>query len=195
MKKVRSYKNYDKYLDHQKEKTLDPLRRKKWQNEEWQLKIDGFKKSLYPHQKYINKSKALCIGARTGQEVVALNQMGAEAIGIDICPCLPHVIKGDMHDLPFEDETFDFVFSNVLDHSLYPKKKISEIERVLKKGGKSVLHLQVNIPSDIYTETEVDNVHLDILPLFRKSFCIGLFDINNPVFATMNREIVMEKSN
>ena len=84
MKKIRNYKDYNKYLNHQKEKTLDPVRRQKWLNEEWQLKIDGFIQAFNPHKKYIAKSKSLCIGARTGQEVVALNQMGADAVGIDI---------------------------------------------------------------------------------------------------------------
>jgi len=194
MKIVRQYGDYNDYLNHQKEKTLDPVRRRKWLNEEWQIKVDGFKEILKPYKDYFHGLKALCIGARTGQEVVALNSLGATAIGVDICPHEPHVVEGDMHSLPFENQSFDFVFSNVLDHSLYPKKKISEIERVLKKGGKSILHLQVNIPSDIYTEAEVNNVHLDVLPLFERSFCLGVNNLENTTFATMNKEIIMERS-
>ena len=76
--------------------------------------------------------KCLCFGARTGQEVVALNEIGMEAKGIDIVPQEPYVIKGDIHDAPFVDDTFDFVFTNIVDHSIYPQKFMSEIERVLK---------------------------------------------------------------
>ena len=47
--------------------------------------------------------------------------------------CKPLVELGDMHNLKYDDKTFNFVFSNILDHSLYPQKSISEIERVLKK--------------------------------------------------------------
>ena len=32
------------------------------------------------------KSKCICLGARTGQEVVALNNIGYNALGIDNCP-------------------------------------------------------------------------------------------------------------
>ena len=36
------YDNYDDYTEHQKEKTLYPVRRKKWLGEEWELKLNGF---------------------------------------------------------------------------------------------------------------------------------------------------------
>ena len=35
MKMLKDYQEYDDYVDHQKEKTLDPVRRKKWLGEEW----------------------------------------------------------------------------------------------------------------------------------------------------------------
>ncbi len=124
--------------------------------------------------------------------------MGSDAIGIDICPHPPHVIEADMHDLPFEDETFDFIFSNVFDHALYPEKKVSEIERVLKKGGKVVLHIQEegtnSTPLDVYAETEVDNIYLDIITMFKISYCKRVNNIQYPQFITMNKELVLEKS-
>ena len=36
------YKNYEEYIDFQKTKTTDPVRREKWLNEEWDLKLNGF---------------------------------------------------------------------------------------------------------------------------------------------------------
>lgn len=195
MKKLRNYKDYLHYLNHQKVKTLDPQRRKKWLNQEWQLKINGFK-NIFERYKAILKPnmRALCIGARTGQEVVALRDLGVEAIGIDIVPCEPYVVQADMHELPFEGESFDFVFSNVFDHSLYPGKKCSEIERVLKIDGYALLQLQIDTGSDEFTEVEIHDVYLDVLPLFNNSFCLVNQQVpTNSVFATMNWEILMKK--
>ena len=69
--------------------------------------------------------------------------MNIKAIGIDIVEQLPHVIKGDIHDIPFDDNTFDFVFTNIFDHSIYPEKFISEIERILKPNGYCLIQLEI----------------------------------------------------
>tara|TARA_R110000851_G_scaffold2600_4_gene10576 strand:+ start:4642 stop:5886 length:1245 start_codon:yes stop_codon:yes gene_type:complete len=193
MKKTRHYREYEDYLNHQKTKTLDPVRRKKWLNEEWELKIKGFGRLFDRHGTVVQPEiKVLCIGARTGQEVVALKNRNIDAIGIDIVPHPPHVIHGDMHNLDFPDDSFDFVFSNVFDHALYPDKKISEIERVLKTDGHALLQFQIDIHPDQYTEVIVNRIEHDILPLFKESFCI----VNNKIprnFAGMNYEILMKK--
>lgn len=193
MKKFRKYQNYNDYLDHQKEKTLDPVRRQKWLNEEWDLKLNEFKNVFKPYISLLPKNaKALCIGARTGQEVVALQNFGIDAVGIDIVPLEPHVVFGDMHELPFKDSQFDFVFSNVFDHSLYPDKKMSEIERVLKNGGFALLHLQVNVDSDQYAEVEVESVREDLFPLLTNLSCVVNKKINYPAFACMNVEVLLK---
>lgn len=45
-------------------------------------------------------------------------------------------VKADILDLPFEDESFDIVFCNhVLEHIEDDKKAMSELYRVMKKGG------------------------------------------------------------
>ena len=50
--------------------------------------------------------------------------------------------KGDLIDLPFPDETFDFVFSNgTAHHTINPIKAIEEIIRVTKKNGSIFLYL------------------------------------------------------
>lgn len=54
-------------------------------------------------------------------------------------------IFGDAHDLKFKTETFDAVFAmEVLEHVVDPKKVLSEIKRILKKGGYAVFL----VPSD-----------------------------------------------
>ena len=189
------HESYEDYINHQKEKTTDPVRRKKWLGEEWELKLSGFKQFFYGYlaDDYLNVgAKALCIGARTGQEVRALLDMEIEAVGIDIVPCPPLVVEGDMHNLNFEDNSFDFVFSNVYDHSLYPDKKCQEVMRVLKKGGVGVFHLQVNVSSDKYSENHIYNVKYDVLPNLQKAQIIRVERLK-PNFSGMNYEVLFKK--
>jgi len=92
-------------------------------------------------KKYIGK-KVLDVGAGTG----ALIRLIPSAIGIDIV-ARPGIIEGDITKLPFEDESFDTVFSTeVLEHltDLDLKKSVSEVYRVLKKGG----YFIVTVPYD-----------------------------------------------
>jgi SAM-dependent methyltransferase len=190
---LKDYETYDDYVEHQKEKTLDPVRRKKWLGEEWELKLNGFTE-IFQRCKDILKPgmKALCIGARTGQEVVSMIDLGIDAIGIDLVPNEPHVILGDMHNLDFDDASFDFVFTNVFDHSLHPDKMVSEIERVLIPGGFFLLQMQVQQEIDAYAENEIDSVDGDIIPLFKGS---DVF-VNTGMprnFAGMNWEILVKK--
>jgi len=60
-----------------------------------------------------------------------------------------HFLLGDATRLPFPDETFDFVLiTEVIEHIESEQRVISEIARVLKKGGNCVL----SVPSlDLYT--------------------------------------------
>ena len=106
------HKNYQEYLDKQLEKTLDPLRIEKWKGDEWQIKVDGFR-HIFEKK---NKKEAICLGARTGQEVHVLRELGLNCVGIDLVDFPPYTIKGDIHNLQFEDS--------------YCRTFISEMERV-----------------------------------------------------------------
>jgi len=157
-------KEYLDYLKKQKEKTLDPTRRAKWLGEEWDTKIKEFKEIFEEHKDILKNCKnALCVAARTGQEVQALQDMGIEAIGIDIVPCPTLVIEGDMHNIPYPDKSFDFVYSNSFDHSLYPDKFVKELERVARKY--ILLQLQVGVGQDEYTATRISSSE-DVIKLF-----------------------------
>ena len=186
------HRDYQGYLNHQKEKSLDPERRKKWLTEEWQVKLQGFRDIFNSHAEVLQEcSNALCIGARTGQEVQALRDLGVDAVGIDLVEAPPLVLEGDMHELSFPSESFDFVFSNSFDHSLYPEKCISEIERVLRQGGWALMHLQIGIAQDEYTETVVT----------KSSEIVGLYQCSDVIidrsipqnFAAMNYELLFRK--
>lgn len=116
-----------------------------------------------------NQSKALCVGARVGQEVEALKRIGvSDSVGIDLVPYPPLVIKGDFHKQPFDDETFDFEFSNVFDHALYPNKFVMEIERTLTPGGVCVLHVALSRRADKYSANDLYSVK-PLVKMFKRS--------------------------
>ena len=194
MKKLNNYKTYKDYLLHQAAKTTDPYRREKWLGKEWDIKLDGFKKIFIEKEELLKECRnVLCVGARTGQEVVALKDLGYHAVGIDLIPCAPHVIHGDMHNLEFENNSFDCVFSNVFDHSLHPEKKCSEIERVLSPDGVIIMQFQLNVSQDKYTEVEINSLLDDVVPLFDNCTVVSCGPIAAN-FAAMNHELVLRKN-
>ena len=191
---VKDFDSYKEYINFQKEKTLDQNKRLKWLNDEWDEKVNYFDnifKKLFNEINLDIKSKCLCIGARTGQEVHALQNLGFSAVGIDIVECKPLVEIGDMHNLKYSDNSFDFVFSNILDHSLYPDKSINEIERVLKKNGCAFLQITIGEATDKYGVTEIKS-EKDIIKLFKKSEIIFNRSIKHYSIA-QNWEILSKK--
>ena len=103
-------------------------------------------KSMIPD---LTSKKILMLGCGTAEEVELLKEFGAvdqNLIGIDISEkeielakeFYPNVefIVGDMHNLPFKGETFDFIYSSLAVHySAEPLKVYNEVHRVLKPGG------------------------------------------------------------
>ena len=154
LRNIQTKSDYLEYLKRQKSKTEDPRRVALWLGEEWEAKLSGFKDLFGKFEtSLLDKTRTcLCVGARTGQEVVALLEMGHDAIGIDLVSFPPHVIEGDMHSIPFNDGKFDFVFCNVIDHSPFPDKAISELERVCSHGGFIVVYLQEGMFVDEFSE-------------------------------------------
>ncbi|KAJ0106537.1 hypothetical protein Patl1_18207 [Pistacia atlantica] len=143
-----------------------------WTTRDWDRKVRvfaNFFQSLKQRNLLSNDSKALSIGARVGQEVAALKQVGVyDAVGIDLVPYPPLVVKGDFHAQPFENGTFDFEFSNVFDHALYPWKFVGEIERTLKAGGICVLHVAISRRADKYSANDLYSLK-PLIELFKRS--------------------------
>lgn len=86
--------------------------------------------------------KVLDFGCGAGGLVKAFNELGYDAYGVDIIDCealdSEHFAKigFDPYGFPFEDGTFDLVFStSVFEHALNTKECIDEIHRVMKTGG------------------------------------------------------------
>lgn len=143
---TRSYDSYEAYIRHQKSKADhgSPLY-KRLLTDLWESDCAGFRENFAPYAEMLSTcDNALCLGARTGQEVHVLRQMGVSgAIGIDLVSTLPLVLEGDVHNVKFDDNSFDFIFSNIFDHVLYPDKFVLEIKRLLKPNRHCLLHLSV----------------------------------------------------
>jgi len=138
---IKPFDKYEDYIALQKRKTEDPVRREKWlaNLEKVAEEFDG----VFRPYKHLIKSKALCLGARAGEEVLCLRKMRIDAIGVDLVPNGDLVIEGDVHDLIFEDDAFEFIYTNIFDHVLQPKKFLKESMRVLKSGGIFFVQLQM----------------------------------------------------
>ncbi|KAL1201227.1 hypothetical protein V5N11_031012 [Cardamine amara subsp. amara] len=187
------YTSYESYINHQLNKTQNPKLRKVWTTRDWDRKVRVFStffRRLNERGFISNQSKALSIGARVGQEVAALRLIGVEdSVGIDLVPRPPLVVKGDFHAQPFDADTFDFEFSNVFDHALYPEKFVGEIERTLKPGGVCVLHVSISGKTDKYSANDLYSVK-PLVNLFKRSKVVEMRKIDG---FGLDTEIVFRK--
>ena len=54
---------------------------------------------------------------------------------------IPNKVLGDIHELPFDNQTFNLITANmVVEHAEDPTKLLAEIDRVLEPGGLFVFH-------------------------------------------------------
>jgi ubiquinone/menaquinone biosynthesis C-methylase UbiE len=68
-------------------------------------------------------------------------------LSIDIDPRRMPDIVGDAHNLPFQNESYDFVLcTEVIEHVKNPRQVVGEIARVLKPGGMVVLSTRFLFP-------------------------------------------------
>ncbi|CAI0627193.1 unnamed protein product [Linum tenue] len=103
----------------------------------------------------------------------------------------PLVVKGDFHAQPFGDATFDFEFSNVFDHALYPDRFVGEIERTLKPGGVCALHVAVSRRPDKYSANDLLSV-APLVNMFRGSEVVYTRKVDG---FGLDTEIVFRKKN
>ncbi|KAK6163310.1 hypothetical protein DH2020_000174 [Rehmannia glutinosa] len=107
-----------------------------------------------------SNAKSLCVGERSASAVLALRHLGFfDAYGVDMHPFFSLFKRRFVYELNFEDNHFDFVFSEDLDRLLVPALLVLEIERVLRPGGTGAIlrlegfasferfHLPANCPS------------------------------------------------
>jgi len=104
----------------------------------------------------------------------------ARLVDLDISPCSTADVVGDAQQLPFADEVFDGIICQaVLEHVPRPQKVISEMVRVLHRGG--IIYMEVPFlqgyhpsPRDFYRFT-IEGLEL-LLSDFSKlgsGVCVG----------------------
>lgn len=131
--------------------------------------------------------KSLCVETPTGQDVYALKEIGVpDSVGIFKKAFKPLVISSKTNRIPFDDDTFDFVFSGHggIDKASWPLVLASEISRTLKPEGFVVVHVKAK-------DTYSFNSFLDLFNSCKliKSHNIDGYDSSMPYI----REIILQK--
>lgn len=98
---------------------------------------------------YHNGGKILDIGCGDGKGLLKLKEEGWETFGVEISPLAAeharnklslNIFNGIVEDAQYEDEFFDVIILNhVLEHLSYPNTTLTEINRILKHGGRLVI--------------------------------------------------------
>ncbi|KAH7427257.1 hypothetical protein KP509_10G036300 [Ceratopteris richardii] len=182
------------YFYLQLQKTVNPTLKKLWTSKGWRKQVHLFSTAF---QNLMNEGllkagdRALCISTKLGQEVLALKEVGVDkAIGIDRLSSPPLVIEGDMHNLPFDDNSFDFEFSSAFGTASFPTIFASEVRRTLKPGGILVLHLAQEPQTANYAADELGKGY-PILKYFKGFEVVHMRTVTAFSF---DREIVLRKS-
>ena len=95
----------------------------------------------------VNNKKGLVIG--TGDKVKYYNEIFKDSFLItsDVHLQFYPDIVFDSHQIPFQDESFDFVIAcQVLEHTMKPWVVAKEMERVVKTGGLMLVEAPFNFP-------------------------------------------------
>jgi len=128
-----SYERYVYLQGHKYRNRIDKIQRNNHQ------RTKAFKAIFERMHSLLIPGRILCLGARTGCEVRAARKAGFKgSIGIDLYPApnQDEVIYGDWHSIPFQNEAFENVYTNSLDHCYDLDVMIQEVRRVLVPNGR-----------------------------------------------------------
>ncbi|MBI5422409.1 class I SAM-dependent methyltransferase [Candidatus Peregrinibacteria bacterium] len=112
---------------------------------------DSFEqRNLNPYIAEAKGKKVLDAGAGTGRIAIRLQDAGAQVTALDLSPEMlarlkrkKHAVEavlGDIEAMPFDDDSFDMVFSSLaMVHLKHVDRFLEECYRVLKDGGKAVV--------------------------------------------------------
>jgi len=114
------------------------------------LLIEGYKSIC--NRNFISESDVLSIGPRTEGEIFNLYSHGFQLNkikAIDLISYSKYIDIGDMHKLPYEKNTFDFVLMGwCLAYSDNKKKALEEAIRVTRHGGSIAIGLSYSPKSN-----------------------------------------------
>jgi len=113
---------------------------------------------------FTKKEKILCVGCRNINEIKAFHSMGFDYVtGIDVYSDNKSILLMDMHDMTFQDETFDLIFSShSLEHSIDPERAVLEFARVSKDGTIFIIEVPINYPvkgADLVDFRSIENLY------------------------------------
>ena len=99
----------------------------------------------------------LDVGCGAGRYIEIVNKYGGEVIGIDLSYAVDvafnnlglkdniHIIQADIFNLPFKEETFDYILSiGVLHHTPNTRQAFECLPRLLKHGGEIAIWVYSN---------------------------------------------------
>lgn len=203
-------------------------------NDQWAAIQEG-SKWLTPEADVINwaagfepGARVLDLGAGVGRHALWLAGQGHQAVALDAAPeGLAEIDKaggvetvlGRMHDLPFEDASFDHVLSwNVIYHGDEDilLRTLSEIRRILKPGGtylgtmlskRRLPHEQAKYPGReisrnawVFDAPGTDKIHphyfcsaAELLALFSGFECLELSDREHEKPGSYHWHLTMER--
>lgn len=123
-------------------------------SERAKLRLDGFKDLLLRHN-IPTKGKALEVGSAQGirSHLIAQNFSNLQVVGVDRSLELLSEAQtlhknqsnlsfqeADLYELPFSDESFDFVYARlVFMHLKDPMRALESLKRVLRPGGRILI--------------------------------------------------------
>lgn len=115
----------------------------------------------------LSGKRVLDVGCGMGRYTDVASRWGATVVGIDLSRAVEaaqrnvgrrrnvHIAQANIFELPFQDETFDFIFSlGVLHHTPNTKAAFDNLPRLLRTNGRIAIWLYSNYerwrPSELY---------------------------------------------
>lgn len=158
-----------------------------WTTKKWRRTVDYYSaifQDLIAEGFLWPNSKALCVEALAGEDVLALQENGVvNSIGVSETASPPLIVSASNRRHPFDESSFDFEFSR-LNPSGRPAEFSDEVCRTLKPGGFFVAHIAAK---DSYGFNS-------FLELFSCCRLVRSRDMDG-LDTTPVREIVMKKEN
>lgn len=162
---------YEKYLNAQIEKSVSYTRyinpAKKFLQSRSET-IESLTKIVKNHG--IICDSILSIGSRDENEIETISSFfpKSKVSGLDLFSASPKIKVGDMHNMPFDNNSFDITIAiHNMEHSYDPHKSLGEMFRVTKEGGLLSIEVPVNFDPSETDRVDFKNL-LNLLSFFKK---------------------------